>query len=90
MASRYSEEANQLKEEIFLLHRKMITPIHEYNSIHDEDDIMHNELTLLISQAISEGIDPSEAEELKAILREVEISHQNTMQEVVSIIAKLN
>jgi hypothetical protein len=87
MVSNYLEQARTCRDEIYSIQRKIRIKVGECNDFFAEEEILYLELVRLINQAKEEGLEPSEAEELKTILEEVEKSQQTVRQDIAGIFA---
>ncbi|CAG8449537.1 17233_t:CDS:2, partial [Racocetra fulgida] len=72
----YRDQIVNLREEIYTLQRKIRSQAGECSSLFDEEEMLYLEITYLVDQAISEGLESSEIEEIKGILAEVKASRQ--------------
>ncbi|RHZ37234.1 hypothetical protein [endosymbiont GvMRE of Glomus versiforme] len=87
MVNSYLEQVRTCQDGIYELQRKARSKAIESNDFLDEEEILYLDLINLINQAKNEGLEPSEAEELKTILTEVEQSRQTVRQDIVNIFA---
>ena len=87
MVNNYLEQIRTCRDELYSLQRKALGKAGESNDFLDEEEVLYLDLVCLINEAKEEGLEPSEAEELKAILEEVEKSRQTVRQDIVNIFA---
>lgn len=84
---KYQTEINDTKEKIMFFHRKMRNQVDDLQAIHDEDEALHTSLLFFIDQAKNEGIEPTDAEELKKLLREADSDCQTLRGDIRTTIA---
>jgi len=85
----FQKEISSLKEEMFTLHRQIKSQAGNYKSSLDgsleEEEVIYTELLYYINQAMEDNLEPQDAEELKEILKEVEVSHQTIGRDIITI-----
>ena len=85
MPSSYLEQIRTHRDEFYALQRKARAKADESSDFLDEAEVLYLDLVYLISEAEKEeGLEPSEAQELKTILEEVKASRYTVIQDIVA------